>query len=363
MPPPLPDFREPARRLLRAHTARWPAHTRLFLVEDRSSWSIHWDMLELAAAARRLRIQRAHPLLLPHTHNQSVFYGSQFFLLADDWIHAPHRIATAYFHGKPGTGHPEFDQLYTQIQRHHPRIHRLQVSHSEMEHILLETGIDPEKLHRIPIGVNLSLFPPQTPERKQRARTALGIPHNAFVVGSFQKDGEGWGDGMKPKLIKGPDIFAQTLARLRSEIPALHVLLSGPARGYLKEELRKLNIPHTHRHLKAYPDIARLYHAIDTTLVTSRQEGGPKAVLESMAANIPLVTTRVGQAMDLVRDHHNGFITDIEDTPALAERLLHIHRHPDTLPPLLAEARKTAQASAYPQLDPLWARFFRGFVK
>ncbi|MCC5843415.1 MAG: glycosyltransferase family 4 protein [Verrucomicrobia bacterium] len=253
--------------------------------------------------------------------------------------------------------------MYARILQHHEHIHRLQVSHSEMEHILLETGIAPEKLHRIPIGINLDLFPPQTPETKRRARAALGIPPDAFVIGSFQKDGEGWGDGLKPKLIKGPDIFAQTLARLRHDIPSLHVLLSGPARGYLKEELRKLNIPHTHRNLKAYPDIANFYHALDAYLVASRQEGGPKAVLESMAASIPLVTTRVGQAMDLVRDGQNGYLADIEDTAALAERLLHIFRSSETLPPLLSEARKTAEAHAYPRLDPLWKTCFEGFVE
>ena len=31
----------------------------------------------------------------------------------------------------------------------------------------------------------------------------LGIPEDYLVIGSFQKDGEGWGEGLKPKLIKG----------------------------------------------------------------------------------------------------------------------------------------------------------------
>ena len=45
--------------------------------------------------------------------------------------------------------------------------------------------------------------------------------------------GVGWGDGLEPKLIKGPDVLLQTVALLRQRIPELFVLLSGPARGYV----------------------------------------------------------------------------------------------------------------------------------
>ncbi len=355
-------LRPPARLLLRAASSFWPDHSRLLLIEDRSTWVIHWEMLALDATARRLHIHRAAPFWLHHATRQSVFYGSQFFLLADDWLQRTHRVATAYFHGLPGTGYPEFDRLYEQVRLHHSRIDRLQVSHTQMEQVLLETGIAPHKLHRIPIGIDLTLFPLRSPHDRTHARAALGIPPDAFVIGSFQKDGEGWGDGMTPKLIKGPDTFADTLAHLRDNIPTLHVLLSGPARGYLRQRLADLHIPVTHRNLDHYPDIHRLYHALDAYLVSSRQEGGPKAVLESMASGVPLVSTRVGQAMDLVRDTHNGFLCDIDDTHALAERLLHIFRHAETLAPLLSEARKTAEAHNYPRLDPLWARLFHDFV-
>ena len=39
----------------------------------------------------------------------------------------------------------------------------------------------------------------------------LGIPEDYTVIGSFQKDGKGWGEGLKPKLIKGPDILLKQL--------------------------------------------------------------------------------------------------------------------------------------------------------
>ena len=110
-----------------------------------------------------------------------------------------------------------------------------------------------------------------------------------MVIGSFQKDGKGWGEGNEPKLIKGPD-----------------VLLTGPARGYVKTGLESLKIPCKHLYLQDYREIGKYYQALDAYLVTSREEGGPKGVLESMASGIPLISTRVGQAQDLVKQGING---------------------------------------------------------
>ena len=55
-----------------------------------------------------------------------------------------------------------------------------------------------------------------------------------------------------------------------------------------------------HRLLPDRDGLASAYHALDAYVVPSRQEAGPKGVLESMATGVPLVTTRAGQAPDLV---------------------------------------------------------------
>ena len=90
--------------------------------------------------------------------------------------------------------------------------------------------------------------------------------------------------------------------RLAREVSELRFLLTGPARGYVAAGLERLGIPFEQVRLPDLDAVARAYRAIDLCLVTSRDEGGPKAVLESMATGVPLVTTRVGQAADLVRD-------------------------------------------------------------
>ncbi len=155
------------------------------------------------------------------------------------------------------------------------------------------------------------------------ART-LGLPESAFVVGSFQKDGVGWGDGLEPKLIKGPDVLIAVAERLSERVPELVVLLTGPSRGYVRAGLERLGVQYRHALLPSIDAVSQAYDAIDVCLVTSRDEGGPRAVLESMATEVPLVTTRVGQAVDLVRHGNNGWIVDVEDVDGLVEWTAHV---------------------------------------
>ena len=316
----------------------------------------------MGGIATRLGIRQAEPRWRAAYRQQAVFYGSQFFLLSDDWLRSTHRIGMAYFHGKPGTGFREFDELYQSLKHHHEKITRIQVSHSEMRDCLLNTGIASEKVHLIPIGINMSYFFAQTAESKRLARDHYGIPETAVVVGSFQKDGVGWGEGRKPKLIKGPDVFIGSLEKLKHRIPELFVVLAGPSRGYVKAELERLRIPYRHFLLDHYPEIGALFQTLDIYMVTSRQEGGPKAILESMASGVPIVTTRVGQAMDLVQHGMNGFMVEIEDTEGLAHWSKWVFDHPLDMKSVLEQGVHTAEQNTYEEQLPLWREFMKGFV-
>lgn len=351
--------------VIRAASWNWKPYSRLILYGDSVGWSLDWDMRELARISQTLGVRITHPIWKHAAKPQSIFYASQFFLTNDDWLHLlPNRIGFSYFHGAPGSGETDFDAVYSALRRHHDKFSRIQVSHTEMRDVVLNTGIDPSKVFMIPIGINLSFFPFRSTEMKYAARAALGIPHSAFVVGSFQKDGVGWGEGLEPKLIKGPDVFIETMKRLKKDIPEVFVMLSGPARGYVKKGLEDADIPYIHRFLTSYPDIATLFQALDLYVVSSRQEGGPKAILESMASGVPLVTTRVGQAMDLVKHGENAFMTAVEDVDALASYALQVYRSPQTdLNQMLIAGRKTAEANSYESQIPLWAEFMKGFVE
>ena len=58
--------------------------------------------------------------------------------------------------------------------------------------------------------------------------------------------------------------------------------------------------------MNSYKEIADFYNALDLYIVSSREEGGPKAIVESMASGVPLVSTNVGMASDFINDNKNG---------------------------------------------------------
>jgi glycosyltransferase involved in cell wall biosynthesis len=223
-----------------------------------------------------------------------------------------------------------------------PRID-LVVTASRMMGARLEAwGVPREKIVRIPLGVDLHRFRPPTPELRAVARRRLGIPDERTCVGSFQKDGVGWGEGTEPKLIKGPDVFVSVCNRLQSYCP-LFVLLTGPARGYVKAKLEASGIPYRHDNLADPADLPRYYHALDMYLVTAREEGGPLALPEAMAAGTPIISTRVGMAPDMIVTGENGILVDVEDVDALAESARRLVDDPPMRERLARSALATVQ--------------------
>jgi glycosyltransferase involved in cell wall biosynthesis len=231
-----------------------------------------------------------------------------------------------------------------------------------MEAFIKSTGIAPEKVFRIPVGVDTDLFPPQTLESRKSAKKKLDIPQDATVIGSFVKDGDGWGEGLEPKYIKAPEVFIEIIKNLKKDIPNLWVVLSGPARGFVKKELEKLNIPYRHRYVKKYSEISELYDALDLYIITSREEGGPKAAFESMAKGIPLVTTRVGQCADVVVNGQNAMMNAIDDVRGLTVSCVQILNDKGLKETIITNGYKTAMENSIEKQLPLWKEYLDKLV-
>jgi glycosyltransferase involved in cell wall biosynthesis len=336
-------------------------YTRLSVRSDESGWVLDHEAREIAALARRLGIAAAVDRGLDPRARQCWHFTSQFALLTPAW-HAEQRISVDLLHGEP-SAEPGFAQIHKNLKARHDAIARLRVSHSRMEALALESGIEAAKVHRIPLGVRLEYFPLQSAEGRREARARLGLPADAVVVGSFQKDGVGWGEGATPKLVKGPDVLLKALSILKAKVADLHVLLTGPARGYVRRGLEALQIPVRHVEVPSYSEIGRCFAALDAYIVSSRDEGGPKAVLEAMASGIPLVTTRVGQAADLVRHLQNGWMTEPGDAEGLAHWTEQALSDAAARAAAVRAGRATAEANSYEAQQRLWAAFFQGYVE
>lgn len=352
-----------AKTILRTFTRSWPSHSRLIPVGEAMGWSVDKDIQELTNIWGKCGVRCLGPKFFELCSNQSVFLGSQFGILDNRFLNSDHRLGIAYFHGIPGQGNEEMDRLFQRFVKVKDRFIKIQVSHQRMYDLLYDHGFSNEQLELIPIGINPSYFEKRTRASYKSIREQLSIPSNAFVVGSFQKDGVGWGEGNEPKLIKGPDIFLEVMKLLKNKIPNLHILLSGPSRGYVKNGLSELDIPFTHRFLEDATKIGLLFGAIDLYVIASRDEGGPKAVLESMISEVPLVSTSVGQAVDIINNGVNGYLSTTGEVAELAEMCYELYSDQAKAISFAEHGYRVAFEHTYQSQVELWRSFMNGFVK
>ncbi len=351
-------------RAVRLRTRDWPAYSRLFVLGDDASWALDDEAAYVAAVAQRAGYRLAPPAWAAGARQQVVFHTSHFAALDPRWTGSTHRLGLSYFHGRPGTpGYPEFDRAYDALRRDPGRFERVHVTHREIEELVLSAGVAAERVHRIPIGIEIDRFPLADTAARQEARRAFGLPADAFVVGSFVKDGTGFGDGLEPKSIKGPDVLVDALARLARTVPDLVVLLTGPARGFVRQGLADRDVRFKHRTIEGRDGLAQAYHALDACVVASRQEGGPKSILEAMATGVPLVTTRAGQAPDLVADGENGLLADVEDAAGRAAGLRRVRDDAALAARLRTAGRRTAEETSHRALAPRWEALLEGFAE
>ncbi len=302
--------------------------SQLTFITEAADWAIKFITTEWANALKAKKLLRARVSSSPlGLRNQIVHYGSINVFLNKQGPQSLHqsnkKVVVTWFHVLPN------ENRWPMILEKLKRSNIIHAACRITRDTLVSHGVKPEKIKVIPIGVNTGLFFPPSPEMKAQVKKELGIPEGKFVIGSFQKDGEGWGEGLKPKLIKGPDIFVQTLKQLAKNFP-IHALIVGPARGYVKAGLAQAKISYTHLAQVAYGEkIARCYWPLDAYLIGSRLEGGPMQFLESWASGVPLVSTRVGMMADFAKDGSDILLADSEDTRGLANHLAHLIERPD----------------------------------
>ena len=196
------------------------------------------------------------------------------------------------------------------------RFERVQVTHREIEELVARGRRRPGPGAPDPDRDRARRLPARRRRRgARRPGRAFGLPADAFVVGSFAEGRDGVGRRARAEGDQGPRRARRgARARRTASVADLVVLLTGPARGYVRAGLERPRRP-SRPPAARRPRRARRRPTTRSTptSIASRQEGGPKSILESMATGVPLVTTRAGQAPDLVVDGDNGLLVDVDD--------------------------------------------------
>jgi|SRR3989339_1185336 len=282
--------------------------SRVIIISERADWVINEIAKETAAKLNRQYPGLAKVAYSTYFLKNKILHFSSINTLVDDGrlvkFHNSNRAVLTWYHvienDKRMALIPEINKIVSFVHT------ACQLTYNK----LLASGFPANKLVLIPESIDLNRFRVYSTIEKDKIKNKLNLPSDKMIIGSFQKDGVGWKEGNGPKLIKGPDIFCSVVENLVKNHP-VHVLLTGPARGYVKNRLRSAGISFTHIFFKNYYEVVDYYNVLDLYLITSREEGGPKAILESWACGVPLVSTAVGMALDVIINEKNGFLAPI----------------------------------------------------
>lgn len=124
-----------------------------------------------------------------------------------------------------------------------------------------------------------------------------------------------------PKSFKGIDISLRALEIARERFPDLQVVAFG-----ISPPETDLPLPPNSKFYKspAQDEIRDIYAQCDVWLCGSRAEGFHLPPSEAMACRCPVVSTRIGGAVEIVTEGVNGHIVDVDDAEALGARLIDV---------------------------------------
>ena len=171
----------------------------------------------------------------------------------------------------------------------------------------------PAQYHVVPLGFDLTELSAIDDDQRRAARAALDIPPGAHVVTTVGR----------LTAIKQHHLFLDVAQQVAKSDPAALFLIAGDGelRAELQDYARQLGIAERTRFLGWRRDLATIYAATDVFLLTSRNEGTPVALIESLAAGVPGVSTDVGGVGDVVDSDAIGLLAPFGDAPGLARHV------------------------------------------
>jgi glycosyltransferase involved in cell wall biosynthesis len=171
----------------------------------------------------------------------------------------------------------------------------------EAQYRILRSGIDPS-LYAAPAG------------SRERLRASIGAGPHDVVVGSITN--------FKPQ--KGPlDLVeAARLARSRDRRLVFVIAGDGAMRTEVERAIARADLRESVHLLGWRDDVPELLAAMDVFVLTSLFEGLPRAVLQAMAASVPVVATDTGGVVEVVANGESGVLVPPGKPAAVADAVV-----------------------------------------
>jgi glycosyltransferase involved in cell wall biosynthesis len=308
---------DPGFAVLRAKAEKYGAP--LVSIPDRGAWD--WRVVtEALAVCKRERVT------VWHGHDYKT--NALGLLLRRFW---PMRLVTTV-HG--WVRHTRRTPLYYRIdQICLPRYERVICVSDDLLESCLAAGVPAKNCVLLENGIDAVEYTRQ--RSAAEAKAALGLPPDGLVVGAVGRlSGE-----------KGFDVLIRSTHALvsRGLDVRLVVVGEGSERANLERLIRELNLTDRVRLAGWQPDVRGHFEAMDVFALSSLREGLPNVLLEAMALEVPVVSTRVNGVPRLVQDGRNGFLVNAGDQDALTTALAGLLTNPALRELFRAAGRRTVE--------------------
>jgi glycosyltransferase involved in cell wall biosynthesis len=172
--------------------------------------------------------------------------------------------------------------------------------------------LDPSRVLTIYHGVDVARFSPPI-DRAAYCRE-LGLDPSRRIVGTIGR----------PIPEKGQEYLLEAAPAVFAAHPDTQLLVvgEGPLRKSLEQRAADKGIADRVRFVGARADIPEMLGLMDVFVFPSVREGLGIAVLEAMAARVPLVASDIKPISEMVRHQQNGLLVEAANPEALAKGLI-----------------------------------------
>lgn len=207
----------------------------------------------------------------------------------------------------------------------------------QVQDALIRLGEAPYRTRLVESGVRLDAWQPRP--RDDEMAKALGLSEQATVVGFVGR----WSPEKDPLAMIE---IAERLPRDR-EITVL-MCGTGAMEGEIKDRLQQSGLGADRFRLVGYvADLGRLMSVLDAVIIPSQLDGRPILAMESQAAGVPVIASRVGSLSDLVIHGETGWLCQAGDYDDFARRVTWMVDNADKA----AAMGRTARANAEQRFD------------
>ena len=228
------------------------------------------------------------------------------------------------------------------------------VSEAGRRRLCEQTSAPPGRVDLLPNGVDLSRFADPHDARRASIRKELRVDRDAFVIGAV--------GSLTP--VKRHDVLLSAVARAAKTVDNMHLLIvgDGPLRATLTRQAQADGIEDRVTFAGTREDVPALLAAMDVHVCASESEGMSNALLEGLAAGLPIIATDVGDNALVVRDGVEGRIIQPGSGTSLADLIVQLANNPEMRRRFATAAKTRAKQYDFQETVHLYERYYHGLL-